>query len=87
MDELLAAASVLAMDVGSDGDDDTELEDAHGGAVGACGGSDAAEVEKNRNGGLPADQEDEAAKAKVLVRPMLPQIPACDPPDTFLVLP
>jgi hypothetical protein len=83
VEELLAAASVLAMAVDSDGEDGMELEDACGGAAAASPASDVVEVEEETIPGVPAGQDDGAAKAKVFAHPTPLHRPACELSHTF----
>lgn len=82
MEELLAAASVLAMVVDSDGEDGSDLEDVCGGAAAASPASDVVEAEKENNSDLPAGGDSRAAQAKVSLRPISPVTTPSAPPLT-----
>ena len=77
MDELEAAAMVLARAVDSDSNEKVELEDGRGAVAGPSPASDVLEVTYRNNIGLPAPRDHEAAEEKVLARPFPPRSTRC----------
>ena len=90
MDELAAAAAVLAMDVGSDSDEDALLEDAGGNAEANMDIEPAVEstsAEKENKQSLPANRRPEAELPKVKLRLETLRSRPCLPPKTHAPAP
>ena len=83
MNELAAAAAVMAMSVDDDGIDDLGLEDAPGGAASddvAMAALETTAEDKENSGVLPVEGEQRAANQKVDLRPRTQNFPLQRPP-------
>lgn len=72
MDELAAAAAVVAMAIDDDAEEDSELEDSPGAAAvhdAPMPDLGAAEADKENESGLPVAANQRAEARKVLMRP------------------